>query len=132
MRSGQLFTDPKFDYNLDSLGEKIEWARPQEICSEPKLVVEGTDQFDVIQVMMMMMIKMMMMMIMINLVTLLGLCVSSLCRGHANLLCIVPILAEEKLFTLLELCVPSLRRGHATLLWIVPILTDDPRRGSEK
>ena len=50
MRSGQLFTDPKFDYNLDSLGEKIEWARPQEICSEPKLVVEGTDQFDVIQV----------------------------------------------------------------------------------
>ena len=50
LRSGQLFTDPKFDYNLESLGEKIDWARPQDICSEPKLVVEGTDQFDVIQV----------------------------------------------------------------------------------
>ena len=37
---------------------------------------------------------------------------------------------NEKLFTLLELCVPSLRRGHANLLCIVPILTDDPRRES--
>ena len=50
MRSGQLFTDPRFDYNLDSLGEKIDWARPQDICPQPRLVVEGTDQFDVIQV----------------------------------------------------------------------------------
>ena len=50
LRSGQLFTDPRFDYNLDSLGEKIDWARPQDICSQPRLVVEGTDQFDVIQV----------------------------------------------------------------------------------
>jgi len=33
-------------------------------------------------------------------------------------------------FTLLDLCVSSLRRGHANLLCIVPILTDDPRRES--
>ena len=31
-------------------------------------------------------------------------------------------------FTLLDLCVSSLRRGHANLLRIVPILTDDLRR----
>lgn len=31
---------------------------------------------------------------------------------------------EKKLFTLLDLCVSSLRRGHANLLCIVPILTD--------
>ena len=37
-----------------------------------------------------------------------------------------------KLFTLLDLCVSSLRRGHANLLCIVPILTDDPRRESIK
>ena len=35
-----------------------------------------------------------------------------------------------RLFTLLDLCVSSLRRGHANLLCIVPILTDDPRRES--
>ena len=33
---------------------------------------------------------------------------------------------------LLELCVSSLRRGHANLLCIVPILTDDPRRESNR
>jgi len=38
----------------------------------------------------------------------------------------------KKLFTLLDLCVSSLRRGHANLLCIVPILTDDPRRESKK
>jgi len=38
---------------------------------------------------------------------------------------------RKKLFTLLDLCVSSLRRGHANLLCIVPILTDDPRRESE-
>jgi len=32
--------------------------------------------------------------------------------------------------TLLDMCVSSLRRGHANLLCIVPILTDDPRRES--
>ena len=32
--------------------------------------------------------------------------------------------------TLLDLCDTSLRRGHANLLCIVPILTDDPRRES--
>jgi hypothetical protein len=31
------------------------------------------------------------------------------------------------MITLLDLCVSSLRRGHANLLCIVPILTDDPR-----
>jgi hypothetical protein len=38
---------------------------------------------------------------------------------------------QKKLFTLLDLCVSSLRRGHANLLCIVPILTDDPRRESK-
>ena len=38
----------------------------------------------------------------------------------------------KKLCTLLDLCVSSLRRGHANLLCIVPILTDDPRRESTK
>ena len=41
-------------------------------------------------------------------------------------------IATKKLFTLLDLCVSSLRRGHANLLCIVPILTDDPRRESEE
>ena len=39
---------------------------------------------------------------------------------------------SKKLFTLLDLCVSSLRRGHANLLCIVPILTDDPRRESDR
>ena len=39
--------------------------------------------------------------------------------------------STKELFTLLDLCVSSLRRGHANLLCIVPILTDDPRRESE-
>ena len=38
----------------------------------------------------------------------------------------------KKLVTLLDLCVSSLRRGHANLLCIVPILTDDLRRESER
>ncbi len=37
----------------------------------------------------------------------------------------------KKFDTLLDLCVSSLRRGHANLLCIVPILTDDPRRESD-
>ena len=37
-----------------------------------------------------------------------------------------------KMFTLLDLCVSSLRRGHANLLCIVQILTDDPRRESSR
>ena len=36
-----------------------------------------------------------------------------------------------KLFTLLDVCVSSLRRGHANILCIVPIVTDDPRRESQ-
>ena len=39
-------------------------------------------------------------------------------------------LMSKKLVTLLDLCVSSLRRGHANLLCIVPILSDDPRRES--
>ena len=35
-----------------------------------------------------------------------------------------------RLFSPLDLCVSSLRRGHANLLCIVPISTDDPRRES--
>ena len=38
----------------------------------------------------------------------------------------------KKSFTLLDLCVSSLRRGHANLLCVVPILADDPRRESVK
>ena len=37
---------------------------------------------------------------------------------------------HKKHVTLPDLCVSSLRRGHANLLCIVPILTDDLRRGS--
>jgi hypothetical protein len=36
----------------------------------------------------------------------------------------------ERHVTSLDLCVPSLRRGHANILCIVPILMDDPRRES--
>ena len=39
---------------------------------------------------------------------------------------------HKKLGTLLDLCVSSLRRGHANLVCIVPILSDDPRRESGK
>ena len=35
--------------------------------------------------------------------------------------------AKKNLVTLLDLCVSSLRRGHANLLCIVPILSDDLR-----
>ena len=38
--------------------------------------------------------------------------------------------ARRLLLTLLDLCVSSLHRGHADLLRIVPILTDGPRRES--
>ena len=42
------------------------------------------------------------------------------------------VIWEKKLVTLLDLCVSSLRRGHANLLCIVPILTDgNLRRGSK-
>ena len=34
---------------------------------------------------------------------------------------------HKKFGTLLDMCVSSLRRGHANLLCIVPILSDDPR-----
>ena len=38
----------------------------------------------------------------------------------------------KKCDTLLDLCVSSFRRGHANLLCIIPILTDDLRRGSNR
>ena len=34
-------------------------------------------------------------------------------------------MAQKKFDTILDFCVSSLRRGHANLLCIVPILTDD-------
>jgi len=37
---------------------------------------------------------------------------------------------RQKIFTLLDLCVSSLRRGHANLVCIVPILSDDLFRES--
>ena len=37
---------------------------------------------------------------------------------------------QKKFDTILDFCVSSLRRGHANLLCIVPILTDDSRRRS--
>ena len=36
------------------------------------------------------------------------------------------------MFTLLDLCVSTLQRGHANIICIVTILTDDPRRESER
>ena len=36
----------------------------------------------------------------------------------------------ECMFTLLDVCVSSLRRGHANHLFMVPIVTNDPRRES--
>ena len=41
------------------------------------------------------------------------------------------VMQNDNILTLLDLCVSSLRRGHANLLCIVPILTDDPRRESD-
>ena len=40
-------------------------------------------------------------------------------------------LFTEILLTIPDLCVSSLRRGHVNLLCIVPMLTDDPRRESK-
>ena len=46
------------------------------------------------------------------------------------LLCSRVFVCSIVIFTLLDLCVSSLRRGHANLLCIAPILMDDPRRES--
>ena len=35
-----------------------------------------------------------------------------------------------KLFTLLDFCMSSFRRGHANIICVVPMLADDPRRES--
>ena len=37
---------------------------------------------------------------------------------------------NKAMFTFLDWCVSSLRRGHANLLCVVPILLDDPREES--
>ncbi len=42
----------------------------------------------------------------------------------------VKVKSKKKLVTLLDLCVSSLRRGHANLLCIVPILTDGNPEGN--
>ena len=39
---------------------------------------------------------------------------------------------KKNCYTLLDLSVSSLRRGHANLLCIVPILADDLRGGPDK
>ena len=39
---------------------------------------------------------------------------------------------SQEMFTLLDSCVSSLRRGHADIICIVPSLTDDPRRESDE
>ena len=44
-----------------------------------------------------------------------------------GLACLLACMASEKLGTLLDLCMSSLRKNHANLLCIVPILSDDPR-----
>ena len=41
-----------------------------------------------------------------------------------------PLISAYVVMFLLDLCVSSLRRGHANLLCVVPTLTDDPRRES--
>ena len=51
-------------------------------------------------------------------------------RGYHGHACDDASSDRKKCDTLLDLCVSSLRRGHANLLCIVPILTDDLRRGS--
>ena len=57
---------------------------------------------------------------------------SDLCCAQGAPLQPFSVWQDKKLFTLLDLCVSSLRRGHANLLCIVPILTDDPRRESKQ
>jgi hypothetical protein len=51
-------------------------------------------------------------------------------RGNIGLRPTTRARNRKKIRTLLDLCVSSLRRGHANLLCIVPILSDDPRRES--
>ena len=57
----------------------------------------------------------------VSVILVIGICINSAAWNTAF---------AKKLVTLLDLCVSSLRRGHANLLCIVPILTDDPRRES--
>ena len=50
---------------------------------------------------------------------------------HATTPSRLPLRQRAKSSTLLDVCVSSLRRGRANLLCIVPLLTDDPRRESK-
>ena len=52
------------------------------------------------------------------------------CNTPHRILLAVPESTIKKFSALPDLCVSSLRRGHANLLCVVPILTDDPRRES--
>ena len=61
----------------------------------------------------------------------LSLCFLTFCAGW-NLLITWRARVKKKSVTLLDLCVSSLRRGRANLLCIVPILTDDLRRESDR
>jgi calpain-5 len=55
LESTQLFEDPKFPAEYSSLFftpekvEDVEWKRPKDICSDPKLFVEGSSSGDVSQ-----------------------------------------------------------------------------------
>ena len=46
-------------------------------------------------------------------------------RCHTALCYSIPVCLN--VITLFDVCVSSLRRGHADLLCIIPIVTDDPR-----
>ncbi|KAF8797221.1 Calpain-A like protein [Argiope bruennichi] len=55
LQNGTLFEDPEFPatdssiYYSRSCHGAIEWLRPSEICSNPRLFVEGATRFDVVQ-----------------------------------------------------------------------------------
>ncbi len=56
--------------------------------------------------------------------------IASACPNRAPVSSRAHKILKKKFDTILDFCVSSLRRGHANLLCIVPILTDDLRRGS--
>ena len=51
-------------------------------------------------------------------------------KSTPTVIVIVIVAHSKKLIPFNDLCVSSLRRGHANLLCIVPIFSDAPRRGS--
>ena len=52
-------------------------------------------------------------------------------RRRTGILIIITIIIGIVKIIILDLCVSSLRRGRANFLCIVPILTDDPQRESK-